>query len=124
MSEPQTLASAILISAAPGSGSGTGYSRISNGLPVPWNTAIRALSAIAYLLVGSSGAAGRRALRWYAFSSRRTTHVPFAQARDAGVRQGRAARSLRSDARARRAFRQRRAARAALPRGHADRGLR
>src|SRR5712691_6782150 len=46
MSEPQTLARAILISIAPGSGSGTGYSRISNGLPVPWNTASRAVSAI------------------------------------------------------------------------------
>src|SRR5262245_58482815 len=50
MSEPQTLARAILIRAAPGSGSGTGYSRISNGLPVPWNTAIRAVSAITDLL--------------------------------------------------------------------------
>src|SRR5438093_747873 len=34
------------MSAAPGSGSGTGYSRISKGLPVPWNTAIRPVSAI------------------------------------------------------------------------------
>src|SRR2546422_2736561 len=39
-SEPHTLASATLMSAAPGSGSGTGYSRISNGFPAPWNTAI------------------------------------------------------------------------------------
>src|SRR2546426_9087064 len=38
------------MSAAPGSGSGTGYSRISNGLPVPWNTAIRAVSAMEDLL--------------------------------------------------------------------------
>src|SRR5207244_405349 len=35
------------MSAAPGSGSGTGYSRISNGFPAPWNTAILAVSAIA-----------------------------------------------------------------------------
>src|SRR5688572_23993421 len=47
MSEPQTLARAILISTAPGSGSGTGYSRISNGVPVPWKTASRAVSGIA-----------------------------------------------------------------------------
>src|SRR5213594_2268699 len=46
MSEPQTLARAILMSIAPGSGSGTGYSRISKGLPVPWNTASRAVSAM------------------------------------------------------------------------------
>src|SRR5262245_45997888 len=38
------------MSAAPGSGSGTGYSRISKGLPVPWNTAIRAVSAMENLL--------------------------------------------------------------------------
>src|SRR5262245_65177396 len=36
--------------AAPGSGSGTGYSRISNGFPVPWNTAMRAVSAMEDLL--------------------------------------------------------------------------
>src|SRR5438309_5056917 len=34
------------MSIAPGSGSGTGYSRISNGLPAPWNTAILAVSAM------------------------------------------------------------------------------
>src|SRR5215467_13744951 len=45
MSEPQTLAREILISMAPGSGSGTGYSRISKGLPVPWNTASRAVQS-------------------------------------------------------------------------------
>ena len=32
---------------APGSGSGTGYSRISNGFPAPWNTASLAVSAMA-----------------------------------------------------------------------------
>src|SRR5215510_8266767 len=47
MSEPQTFASAILMSMAPGSGSGTGYSRISNGVPVPWKTARRAVSGMA-----------------------------------------------------------------------------
>src|SRR4029450_7302039 len=46
MSEPHTLASAILMSMAPGSGSGTGYSRISNGVPVPWKTARRAVSGM------------------------------------------------------------------------------
>src|SRR6266481_4236210 len=46
MSDPHTFASAILMSIAPGSGSGTGYSRISKGLPVPWNTASRAVSAM------------------------------------------------------------------------------
>src|SRR5262249_10957237 len=35
MSEPHTLASAILTTTAPGLGSGTGYSRISNVLPLP-----------------------------------------------------------------------------------------
>src|SRR5437867_887449 len=35
MSEPHTLASAILMTTAPGLGSGTGYSRISNVLPLP-----------------------------------------------------------------------------------------
>src|SRR5438105_1855600 len=35
------------MSIAPGSGSGTGYSRISNGFPAPWNTAILAVSAMA-----------------------------------------------------------------------------
>src|SRR5688572_15411522 len=47
MSEPHTLASATLMSMAPGSGSGTGYSRISKGLPVPWKTASRPVSAMA-----------------------------------------------------------------------------
>src|SRR2546426_11266160 len=46
MSEPHTFARAILMRAAPGSGCGTGYSRISKGLPVPWNTAIRPVSAM------------------------------------------------------------------------------
>src|SRR5262245_62725731 len=46
MSEPHTLARAILMSMAPGSGSGTGYSRISNGVPVPWKTARRAVSGM------------------------------------------------------------------------------
>ena len=32
---------------APGSGSGTGYSRTSNGFPAPWNTASLAVSAMA-----------------------------------------------------------------------------
>src|SRR5215208_1055056 len=40
-SEPQILASVMRTTAAPGSGSGTGYSRISNGLPAPTNTAAR-----------------------------------------------------------------------------------
>src|SRR5215510_7135201 len=35
MSEPHTLASAILMTTAPGFGSGSGYSRISNVLPLP-----------------------------------------------------------------------------------------
>src|SRR5206468_6459046 len=39
------------MSAAPGSGSGTGYSRISKGLPVPWNTASRAVSAMSRSLL-------------------------------------------------------------------------
>src|SRR4029450_11299145 len=34
------------MSMAPGSGSGTGYSRISNGVPVPWKTARRAVSGM------------------------------------------------------------------------------
>ena len=34
-SEPQTFATVILITAAPGSGSGTGYALISIGLPGP-----------------------------------------------------------------------------------------
>src|SRR4029453_10438441 len=46
MCEARTLASAILMSMAPGSGSGTGYSRISNGVPVPWKTARRAVSGM------------------------------------------------------------------------------
>src|SRR6185436_18588206 len=49
MSEPQTLARAILTRRAPGSGSGTGYSRISNGVPVPWKTASWALSGMGAL---------------------------------------------------------------------------
>src|SRR6266540_2953242 len=51
MADPHTFASAILTSIAPGSGSGTGYSRISKGLPVPWNTASFAVSAMSRFLL-------------------------------------------------------------------------
>src|SRR6266478_7222591 len=57
MSDPHTFASAILISIAPGSGSGTGYSRISKGLPVPWNTASFAVSAMSLVLLIGRGVA-------------------------------------------------------------------
>src|SRR4029450_5671623 len=54
MSEPHTLASAILMSMAPGSGSGTGYSRSSNGGPAPWQTARRAAAGSECWCVGRS----------------------------------------------------------------------
>src|SRR3954468_17862004 len=46
MSEPQTFASATLMAMAPGSGSGTGYSRISNFLSRPIQQAILPVSAM------------------------------------------------------------------------------
>src|SRR5919199_4040930 len=49
-SEPHTLASVIWTRAAPGSGSGTGYSRISNGWPFPTKTAARPVSAMRVVL--------------------------------------------------------------------------
>src|SRR6266566_1413901 len=60
MSDPQTFASAILTSIAPGSGSGTGYSRISKGRPVPWNTASFAVSAISFFLLPRGVPGARR----------------------------------------------------------------
>src|SRR5712691_4128449 len=63
MSEPHTLASAILITSAPGLGSGTGYSRISKVLPFPSHAANLPVCAISVtpsaFEVGVAGRAAR-----------------------------------------------------------------